>query len=257
MGVYQHFRAEEKPFIERITEYAETVQERYQSVLTNFLDPREQFIVQAVVGRLADIKVVFFGGYEQAERKRALIIPDFFEVSPEDFKVTLLSIAGSYKSPPFEHRDVLGSVLGLGLKREKLGDILISDEAQQCIVAEEIAPFISAHLQQIHRTSVQCETISLEQIQPSSESWSFKETTVSSLRLDAILAELLSISRSKAVPLIKAGKVKVNWRVVEQISMLLDEGDVLSVKGYGRFLFAKVEGRTRKERLRVQLGRKP
>lgn len=256
MSVYQHFRVDEKPFVERIIEYSELVQERYQTKLTSFLDPREQFIVQSIVGRLAGIKAEFYGGYEQAERKRALIVPDYMEVTPDAFRVALIGISGSYKTPPFEHRDVLGSVLGLGLKREKIGDLLISTEAQQCVVAEEIAGFVTGHLQQIHRSSVSTEQLPLSAVHPSDEEWVYKDTTVSSLRLDVILAELLPISRSKAVPLIKSGKVKVNWKVVEQTSLTLDEGDVLSVKGYGRFLFAQIEGRTKKDKLRVRLGRK-
>ncbi|MDQ0164625.1 RNA-binding protein [Bacillus horti] len=252
----QHFRPEEKGFVEKIMEYADHAEKRHQHKLTNFLDPREQFIVQSIVGRRMDITVDFFGGYDHAERKRALIAPSYANHHVNDFQVALLSLEGSYGNPPFEHRDVLGSVLGLGLKREKIGDLLIHADSQQCIVAEEIADFVSVHLHQVHRCAVSCDLVSLNRINPGQEDWQYKDTTVSSLRLDVILAELLPLSRSKTVPMIKAGKIKVNWRVVEQPSMILDEGDVLSVKGFGRFLFSKIEGRTKKDRLRVQLGKK-
>jgi RNA-binding protein YlmH len=256
LSIYHHFRVEERALVERVVEWADLVSERQQPRLTSFLDPREQFIVQSIVGRNVDVHVSFYGGYEQAERKRAIIVPDFFEVSPEDFQVTLLSVEGNYKALPFEHRDLLGSVLGLGLKREKIGDLLLSEEKQQIIVAKEIAEYISLHLQQVSRYDVRCESIDWDDIHIEAEDWVYRDTTVSSLRLDVILSEILPFSRSKAVPLIKTGKVKVNWKVVEHAASTLEEGDILSVKGYGRFLLAKLDGQTKKQKYRVQLGRK-
>lgn len=256
MSIYSHFRPEEKPLVERTMEWAERVKQRFQPKLTSFLDPREQYIVQSIVSRTADVHVSCFGGYEQSERKRAFIVPNFVEVSTQDYGVTLLSIQGKQKALPLLHRDVLGSLLGLGVKREKFGDLLLSEKDQQVIVAEDIADYVILHLQQINRYEVRCEAIDWSEIQVSSEGWEYKDTTVSSLRLDVILSELLPLSRSKATPLIKTGKVKINWKVVEHPSISLDEGDVLSVKGFGRFLFSKVEGMTKKEKYRVQLGKK-
>jgi RNA-binding protein YlmH len=256
VSLYAHFRPEEKPLVERIIELTELVSERKQLKLTSFLDPREQFIVQSIVGRSSDVMVSFYGGYTGAERQRALIIPEYMEVSPGDFQVALLSIEGNYGTSAFEHRDVLGSLLGLGVKREKFGDILISEQAQQCLIAQEIVSFVETHLQQIGRHSVSSRQIGLEQLSPATDEWSFRDRSVSSLRLDVILSEILSISRSKATPLIKSGKVKVNWKLVEQVSMILEEGDILSVKGHGRFLFSDIEGITKKQKVRVRLGQK-
>jgi RNA-binding protein YlmH len=256
LSIYHHFRAEERVLVERVLEWTDLVSERHQSRLTSFLDPREQFIVQSIVGRNVDVDAFFYGGYEQAERKRAIIVPNYLEVSPDDFQVTLLSVEGNYKSLPFEHRDLLGSVLGLGLKREKFGDLLLSEEKQQMIVAQEITEYVSVHLQQVSRYDVQCERIDWDHIHIEEEDWIYRDTTVSSLRLDVILSEILPFSRAKALPLIKTGKVKVNWKVVEHVASTLEEGDILSVKGYGRFLLAKIDGQTKKQKYRVQLGRK-
>jgi RNA-binding protein YlmH len=253
LSIFHHFRPEEKPLVERTIEWVELAGERKQARLTHFLDPREQFIVKSIAKRDNDVKVSFYGGYDEAERKKALIVPEFIEVSPEDFHVTLLSVQGSYKA--LEHRDVLGSLLGLGVKREKFGDILLSEESQQLIVSSDIADFIEIHLNQISRYSVSCQSISWDQLNASRDEWIMRDTTVSSLRLDVILSEVLNFSRTKVAPLIKQGRVKVNWRVVEHSSLTLEEGDVLSVKGHGRFLFFKVEGQTKKQKFRVQLGR--
>lgn len=242
--------------MERILEWTETVRDQFQTKLSPFLDPREQFIVQSIVGRETDVAVSFSGGFEQAERKRAYIYPDYLEVSPEEFRVELLSIHIKQKHIPFEHRDVLGSLLGLGVKREKFGDILLADEKAQIIVASEIAEFVEISLQQINRYQARCEKVDWEEICLPKDKWIYRDTTISSLRLDVILSELLNISRAKIVPFIKAGKVKVNWKVTERSSITLHEGDQLSVKGHGRFLFALVEGLTKKQKYRVTLGRK-
>ncbi|WP_202077022.1 RNA-binding protein [Caldalkalibacillus salinus] len=253
MSFYDHFRPEEHAFVEKVADWADIVQERYQRRLTNFLDPREQFIVQSVVGRLADINVSFFGGYEQSERKRALIYPEYDEVSPEDFQVTLLSIEQDVN---VSHRDVLGSLLGIGLKREKFGDILIADSHKQLLVAGDIADYVLGHFHQVSRYHVTLQTHHLDELVPPSDPWQSFDRTVSSLRLDVILSELLPLSRSKVTTLIKGKKVKVNWRLVEQAGMVLQKGDILSVKGFGRFLFSSIQGQTKKGNIRVSLGRK-
>ncbi|WP_025027683.1 RNA-binding protein [Caldalkalibacillus mannanilyticus] len=256
MTLYAHFRPEEKPLVERILEWTELVSDRKTSKLTPFLDPREQFIVRSIVGRTYDVKVSFFGGYMGAERQRAMLTPEYVEVSPEDFQVTLLSIQPKQKSITLTHRDVLGSLLGLGIKREKFGDILLTDSAQQCLVSQDISSFVLLNLQQIHRYAIQCESIPLHDIVPAIGEWKYKETTVSSLRLDVVLSELLSLSRAKVAPLIKGGRVKVNWKVTEHSSLQLEAGDIVSVKGFGRFLFSAIEGITKKQKFRVVLGEK-
>jgi RNA-binding protein YlmH len=256
MSLLDHFRPEEKPFVERVIEWVELTEVRKKSRLTFFLDPREQFIVASIVGRSSDVKVSFEGGYKEAERKRGLITPDFLHPSHNDYNLALLSIRGSYKSIPFSHRDILGALLGLGIKRETLGDILISEQHVQIIATGEMARFIDANLFQIGKASISCERIDFSQLIAVVEEWLMKEASVSSLRLDNILAELLSLSRTKANPLIKSGRVKVNWKTIDQPSMQLQEGDILSVKGFGRFLFQEIEGITRKSKYRVLLGRK-
>jgi len=256
LSIFGHFRPEEKPLVERSIEWSEVVGLRKTPKLTPFLDPREQFIVRAIVGKETDVQVSFFGGYEGAERQRALIYPEYMEVSPEDFQVALLSIRTNQKGSLFSHRDVLGSLLGLGIKREKFGDILLTEENKQILVCQDIVQYVEIHLRQISRYAISCEQVPFENMAPGLEEWRYRETTVSSLRLDVILSELLSLSRSKVTPLIKSGKVKVNWKLIEHPSLVLEEGDTLSVKGFGRFLFSAIEGTTKKQKYRVVLGEK-
>lgn len=256
MSLLNHFRPEEHKFVERVLEWVEHVQTRYRSRLTSFLDPREQFIVQSITGREPDVLVAFNGGYEQAERKRAYIYPKLWEGTELNFELSLYTVKTNQKIIPFEHRDVLGALLGLGIKREKFGDILLTDNHLQIIMSADIAEYVELHFKQINRYKIDCEPTDWQDLLVPEENWHYFQTTTSSLRLDAILSELLRMSRTKVLPLIKAGRVKVNWKLIDDPSFLLEEGDHVSVRGYGRFLFAKVEGETKKKKQRITLGRK-
>lgn len=257
MSIYQHFRKAEQPFAERIIELTETVSVRHQSKLIDFLDPRQQYIAQSVVGGEHDVQLYLFGGYEDAERKRALIVPDYVQPENDQFNLTLLTIEYSPTfSKKLKHRDVLGSILGLGLKREKFGDVILTDDGQQVLVTNNIAEYVQLQLRQIGKTSVTCSATEWSQLLTPEEKWNFRSTTVSSFRLDALLADILRLSRAKTAQLIKLGRVKVNWKVEDQPSVTLEEGDHLSVKGYGRFLFAEFEKETKKNKYRVQVAKK-
>lgn len=255
MSIYDHFRSDEKPFVEKIMDWCELVSERHQPRVTDFLDPRERFIVQSIVGQSLDLKAESFGGYEEAERQRIIICPDYFEVSRDQFQVALLSVTYD-ATDKIEHRDLLGSLLGLGIKREKIGDLLLADEDAQCVVAEEMADYIDLHLQQVGRTKVSTSHVNLDEIRIPEEEWVIKSSTVSSLRLDVLISEMIRLSRSKAVQLIKSGRVKVNWKVTEQPALTVEEGDMLSVKGFGRYLFKEIYGKTKKDKIRVAYGYK-
>lgn len=260
MSIHQHFRPDEQPFVDRVLEWAENASVRHQTRLTDFLDPREQFILRSVAGSFTDIKVLFFGGYEQAERKRGLIVPEYVQVDSETFQMALLSICPSQgkSSAPrsWRHRDVLGSLAGLGIKRTMIGDILMTEDEAQVIVAAEMADFIQLHLQKIGRVPVTCASVDWSHLKIPEDEWQYINRTVSSLRVDVIVSELIRLSRTKTTRLIKAGRVKVNWKIVDQPAETVEEGDVLSVQGFGRYLFAGIEMMTKKQKYRVLLGKK-
>jgi RNA-binding protein YlmH len=253
--VTQHFRPEERPLVERASEWAEWVLMRHKPQLTSFVNPREQAIIQAVAKAHSAVTVSAWGGYEDAERKRVFIAPDYLTPSFEDYQLTLLGIEEA-KPETISHRDVLGSILGLGIKREKVGDILISGHAIQVIIAREMESYIRFNLNKVGKTAVKTTVLNWENLRPASEPWERRMVTVSSLRLDAVLAPCVHMSRTKALGLIKGGKVQVNWKVEDSPAAPLDEGDILSVKGYGRFQVLEVVGRTRKDNIILHLGYK-
>lgn len=255
MELYQHFRKEEHQFIDHVMEWKEMVERQYAPKLTDFLDPREQQIVQSIVGSDGDVRVSFFGGAPFAERKRALLYPPYFEADEGEYDIALFAVRYPGKFVSLEHRDVLGALMSLGLRRGKFGDILVQGGEIQFFAAAEVADYIRLHVGTIGKAPVSLELLPLSAAMPLVETWEEGTVTVSSLRLDAVLAQAFRLAREKAKTLIESGLVKVNWKVVDKPDFLCGPGDVLSARGFGRCKLFSVEGMTKKERWRIRLGR--
>ncbi|MBA2874067.1 YlmH family RNA-binding protein [Thermaerobacillus caldiproteolyticus] len=254
MNLYQHFRKEEHHFIDQVLEWREAVKTQYCPKLTDFLDPREQEIVRLVIGHDEDVNISFFGGASFVERQRALLYPPYFQPEQEDFAIALFAVCYPSKFVSLEHRQVLGSLMSLGLKRGKFGDILIKDEHIQLLVAKEVADYVRLHLEMIGKTKISLEEKPLTDIIILEEQWNEATITVSSLRLDTLLSQAFHVSRQKTQSLIENGLVKVNWKVVEQAHFECKEGDTLSVRGFGRCKIFSIDGKTKKEKWRVHIG---
>ncbi|EJQ14428.1 RNA-binding protein [Bacillus cereus] len=252
MSIYEHFRPDEVVFVDKVLEWKQAA-EYHQVKLTDFLDPRQQQIVSMVIGQ-GEVAVRFDGAMPESERKRALIYPDYLELNEEEFQVEVLEIDYPSKFYTLEHRQILGAFMSLGLTREKCGDILLQENRAQIAVAKEVASYIEMNLQSIGKVKVSLTPVQAEQILRVGEKWGEKSGTVSSLRLDVLLAEMLHISRQKVQPLIKGGLVKVNWKTVEQTAYECFPGDVFSIRGYGRSKIFSVEGKTKRDKWRILYG---
>ncbi len=249
--IYQHFRKDEQQFIDQVIEWKENVLNQYSPKLTDFLDPREQEIVSSVVGEHLDVKVTFSGGVEDAERKRAFLYPDFYETTKDDFQLTLFEVQYASKFITLQHRQVLGSLMSLGLKRNKFGDIRFYNESIQFICASEISDYLRANFFEVGRAKITLNELDINQFIPHRENVQEVVTTVSSLRLDVVGAAIYNLSRQTIQPLITSGLVKVNWKVVDSVSFECREGDTISIRGYGRSKVTSIEGRTKKDRIRI------
>ncbi|WP_349410429.1 RNA-binding protein [Pseudalkalibacillus sp. SCS-8] len=256
MSIYEHFRPEEQPFIDRVMEWRNIVIDQYRMKVTNFLDPREQHILQSLIGKNDDIRFNMWKGYQGIERTRALLYPIYYDPQESDFDVQCLQIDYPSKFVTLKHSDVLGALMSLGVKRKKFGDILLGEGICQIIVAAEIADYVRLNLTSIGKTNVKVEEITTAQLQPPQEDWTFAQCTVSSLRLDTVLAEAFRLSRSKVSPYITNKKVKLNWKIVEQPSSLLEAGDQISIRGLGRAKLIAVEGQSKKGKWKISLGTK-
>ncbi|MGG0187518.1 RNA-binding protein [Bacillus rhizoplanae] len=254
MSIYEHFRSEETVFVDKVLEWKQAAEEYHQVKLTDFLDPREQQIVSMIVGDQGDAAFQFYGATPSAERKRALIYPNYLMPNEEEFQVEVLEIDYPSKFYTLEHRQILGAFMSLGLKREKCGDIWLQQNRAQIVVAKEVVSYIEMNFQSIGRTKVSLASVSSDYVLHIQEQWDEKSGTVSALRLDVLIAEMFHISRQKAQPFIKNGLVKVNWKVVEQSAYDCFPGDVFSVRGYGRSKLLTVDGKTKRDKWRILYG---
>lgn len=256
MNIYQHFLTSEHAFIDKVLEWQQEVEQNYAPKLTNFLDPREQDIIQSVVGKNADVQIMLSGGRDGFERKRALLYPDYYEPIDEDFRLAFFELRYPEKFISIEHRDLLGALMSIGLKREKFGDILFADGRAQFVIAEEVSNYVEFQLDSVGRAKVNVRPIDKLHLIEVDDEWEELNKTVSSLRLDAVLSEGYSLSRSKVVALIEKGYVHVNWKTIEQPSYQVHEGDYLSIRGFGRSKLLEIVGKSKKDRWRLRLGRK-
>ncbi|MGO4887857.1 RNA-binding protein [Anaerobacillus sp. MEB173] len=254
MSIYQHFRSEERAFIDQVLEWKDWVIERYSSKLTDFLDPRQQDILSMIIGNDPAIRLSFWGGSTYSERKRALLYPEYLEPVESDYEIVCFKVNYPEKFVILEHRDILGSLMGIGLKREKFGDILIKASNIQFVVAKEIARYVEHNLQSIGRATVTIDEISVNDLHLAEEEWQERSTTVSSLRLDTVIADIYRLSRTKVAPLIENNRVKVNWKTIDQPSFQLRVGDYISVRGFGRSKLIANEGKTKKDKWRLIVG---
>lgn len=254
MSIYDHYRKEEHVFVDQVISWKDQVIERYSPKLTDFLDLREQKIMSTIIGNQSECLVVFFGGRLDSERKRALIYPSYFSPSDEDFSLVAFNINYAVKFHSLSHRQVLGTLMSLGMTRAKYGDILRKDDVVQLIVAEEIAVFVENNLNSIGKSPIKLERIPFNELVDIEDDWESKHGTISSLRLDVLLSEFYHISRQKAQALIKAEHVKVNQKIIDATSFICREGDLLSIKGYGRGMLLSIDGMSKKEKWRIHYG---
>ena len=250
----QHFRKDEQSFIEQASGWQREVEDRYAPKVTDFLDPRQRFIVAAIVGQADELTVYTEGVFEQAERKRVIIAPSYYVPEKDDYQITIFSLNYPSKFVQLRHPDVLGALLSLGIERGKFGDIRIAENTVQFAIATEVADYVRANLSSIGKVKVHVEELGLKPLLCVEEQWTERSYTVASMRLDVVLATVLNISRQKSQSLIAAGRVKVNWALREQVAFELQEGDIISARGFGRLKVIMTEGRTKKDKIRLQVG---
>lgn len=252
MTIYQHYREEEHPFIDQVLSWKDKVENTFQSKLTDFLDPREQQIVETLIGiKNEEIQLKFSGGGKYAERKRALIAPYYETLEEHEFKLTLFEASFNEKFISLEHRDVMGAFLSLGIDRTKLGDIFVTTGKFQLVVAEEIADYIIFNLNSVKNASIKLTSKPLNSLLEKKLHWIEEEKTVSSLRLDVVIKEIYRLSRKNASLLLDKNSVKVNFKSVDQVAYPLYEGDLISVRGKGRSKLVSINGRTKKDKYRI------
>lgn len=220
-------------------------------VYTDFLDPYQRKLTYSFLNRFIDVLHYEEGGLECAERKSIIIFPSYLNITDVENPIKFLTISCNSKFKELSHRDYLGAILSLGIKREKLGDINVHKTFAQLIAHKDLVDFIKYNLKAINTTSVEVKEIALGELIPGKEEYRDIHATTASLRLDAIISTSYNISRAKSAGYIQQGKVKVNWEPIMSSSYLLNTGDIISIKGYGRVKLLDDLGTSKKGRNKV------
>lgn len=253
--LYSHFHPDEHRFVDKAQDWIERASD-HAVKQTDFLDPRQLFIVQSLANRHGDVRIRFDGGYEGAERKRAIIAPSYRDIEADEAGIGLLSVTSDdSRFSELDHGDFLGALLGVGMKREKIGDIHVGIDSCHCLIATEMIDYVNLNLRQVHRVRVQTEQLPLDRLQAANQTFTELHLTVASLRLDGIVSDVYRLSRAKVLQPIKSGRCKVNWKPEEDPSKPLKAGDVVSFQGFGRFRLIEVEGETKKGKIRLKVGK--
>lgn len=249
---------EERLLLAKVLDRMEQAQRRNIPIATDFLSPQELAAAQAILSLagLGDDGVVALGGYDGAERKLLLFLPDW--LTPEDAgsQSPLRYLRAAYRAEyGLTHRDLLGSLMGMGVVREKVGDLLVGETSCDLIVLDGVAPFLLQSWDTAGRARLTVSAISQDALQAPDVKCQELRDTVMSLRLDALSATAFRMARGKAAALIESGRVQVNWRECAKPDRLLAEGDTVSARGYGKFVVAQVGGMTKKGRISVTIRR--
>ena len=246
---------EEQQLEKHFRDLARTAYQRGIAVFSDFLNLNELNIFQSLRGEFSYLETETFGGYELAERQIAVFRPEA-PVFYADYPVKCLKITplNAKFAEDLNHRDYLGAVLNLGIDRACLGDILMEEDAAYLFCLERMADFIRDNLTRIRHTSVYVEQVEAENFHYEPK---YKEVsgTVASVRLDKLLALAFNASRSSLTGLIEGGKVFVNGKLVTSNGYEPKEGDLISVRGMGRFRFRETGGQSKKGREYVILWR--
>jgi len=219
---------------------------------SRFLTPAEAHRV-AEIFKYKQVTLLFDGGYENAERVRAVFLNQVWGEYDRVNMITVLKITFRQQDT-LGHRDILGALMALGIERDTIGDIVSEDGSATLACLPEIGGYIIENLVQAGRIGINVSEINLDDLPIKNEEFLVKTDTVASLRLDAVLAAAFGLSRSKSSELITAGNVKLNHIPCVHPDKELSEGALLSVHRLGRAKLLDVGGTSRKGRIFVRIG---
>jgi RNA-binding protein YlmH len=223
--------------------------EKRGMVFSSFLNSRECTLAETELKKLMCHNYCFYGVFENAERQMLCVYKDYFKPENTDFPLACLTF--SYrKENALTHRDFLGALMALRIKRETTGDIVIDEGTAQLAVSDSVKDVIMSDIRKIGSVGVKiadnCETVLIKK-----QDYREMQGTVASMRLDSILGLALNMSRSKTADIISGIGVEVNYFPKFDSTFHLSEGDIFSVKGFGKFRLEKISGTTKKGRIHI------
>lgn len=194
-------------------------------------------------------KYLSFGGYNDSERKMLGFFPEYEELSIAHFPISHLT-ASYFGDKKLSHKDFLGAIIGGGIKRDAIGDIFVAEKSADIFVKSKVAPYIIENINYVGRVAVKFTENTNEFIPPERE-YTDINITVPSLRADAIISALTGESRSKAASLISGRCIFKNNLLLESPIKQINEDDIITIRGHGKYLIDVIGGQTKKGRLKL------
>ncbi|HAN10050.1 MAG TPA: hypothetical protein DCP90_05470 [Clostridiales bacterium] len=247
---------DEKIFMKKIIDIFERVLEKGYVQLTNFLDPGQVYLLKYIAGIYKDINLNISGGYTQAERVRVALVPEILAYIDTDFEIETLKIESNKFTRELKHRDLLGTILGCGVTREQIGDIILTEDNDAYIfVTKGIAQYLLENTSRVGREHIIIKKIDDLNIEILKIKRDMKEETIisTSLRMDNVISSAFGISRTVAGELVEQGRVKLNHRLEGRKHKEMEAEDMISVRGYGRCRILKIKGETKKGRRVIEI----
>lgn len=254
--------SEEKILIARIEDKARQCSDN--SMITNsvFLDMHERSVVSSANIDLNGAKMFFYGGFGECERSIALFMPEYiteepaeyFEKYPDDEPLAIVEISKDRFSPALGHRDYLGAMMALGIKREMTGDIVVDESGCKIAVLTKLAPFIAENLGKAGRGTLKAKIIHPCEVKETAKAVGVHESfTVSSVRLDSIIKNAFHLSRGAAVEAIESGIIYVNDVECAKSDRKITAGDKIVFRRKGRIIINRCSEVTKKGRIIVEI----
>lgn len=248
---------EERMLLARVLDKLDQATSRNIPSHTEFLSPAHRASVEKLLNLLGHPDHLFYGGYPEAERTMCFFMPSW--QSPEDVlcdpPIALLCATYQRGGGDISHRDILGALLGLGIVREKVGDLLVGEGCCHILLLPELAPFVAGNLDKAGRTSLVVEETPISTLEVPQFKVKIIKDTVATLRLDAVMSSGFSLSRGKCSDYISTGKVLLNHKECKKNDKGVAQGDTISCRGLGKCRVTAVGGLSKKGRIMIEMER--
>ncbi len=257
----KYINEDDRLLVSKLLDKIEFVEKRNTVEYTEFLDMRQRQILEKILLELKYSNYRAFGGFKTAERTAIILYPDKLEEIFENelfdyntiFNVIKISLPNELKGM-YSHRDYLGAIIKIGMKREKVGDILTSKDGAEIIVFKDSEKYITNGLKELTRFSKsEFEIIKLDDLNIEEPKTQVLKIIIPSMRIDSIVSEIIKTSRAKALAIIKEERVFVNHELVTKGSKEVKENDLITVRGKGRFKINQIINNTRKGNLVLEV----
>lgn len=260
-GGINYIMMENKLLLNLIEDRYAKFQTSYSMVTTDFLDLAQQSAVNHFVRGHAKDGIFLYGGHEDAERKQIVFAPDYLGVTteeeliehfvqnPEDCPLAVLDVKVGQKGATLKHSDYLGSLLSLGIKREKTGDIIVQQDGAQIFVAKEIAPYLAENYFKAGRVPLTVKILPIAQLVVAKADIEQLKLVVSSVRLDNVVGAVFGLSRKLATEAITKGLVFVDSVETKKPDYFLKGGEKIVLRGKGKAVYNGTSGTSRKGKI--------